>query len=74
MATLAPPQLSKDDTTMPAKPMVDGRKVLLDGKVLPWEGAVQEVRRRATHTNHPSTSASMQRLSREADASTEPSC
>ena len=30
-------------TVFEARPMVDGRKILRDGKVLPWEGAVQEV-------------------------------
>ena len=32
-----------DKAAYDSRPMVDGRKILLDGKVLPWDGAVQEV-------------------------------
>ena len=32
-----------DEAAYAARPMVDGRKTLIDGKVEPWEGAVQEV-------------------------------
>merc|ERR1719424_131333 len=44
MAALAPPQIAECDADVYAnRPNVDGRKVLVDGKVLPWDGAVQEV-------------------------------
>lgn len=44
MSTLAPPQISASDQTAYAnRPNIDGRKVLCDGKVTKWEGAVQEV-------------------------------
>ena len=43
-ASLAPPVIKPSDkAAYEARPMVDGRKILLDGKVLPWNGAVQEV-------------------------------
>jgi len=42
--SLAPPQIKESDMAVyEARPMVDGRKVLCDGKVTPWEGSVQEV-------------------------------
>jgi hypothetical protein len=42
--SLAPPVIKpSDQAAYDARPMVDGRKILVDGKVLPWSGAVQEV-------------------------------
>ena len=32
-----------DEEAYAARPMVDGRKTLINGKVEPWEGTVQEV-------------------------------
>ena len=44
MATLAPPCIKEADAAAyAAKPMVDGRKFLLNGEVLSWDGPVQEV-------------------------------
>lgn len=44
MSDLAPPVIKPSDMAVyESRPMVDGRKVLLDGKVLPWTGAVAEV-------------------------------
>jgi len=41
---LAPPQIAASDKEVyAARPMVDGRKVLCNGKVTAWEGPVQEV-------------------------------
>ena len=30
-----------DSASLDVKPFVDGKKILLNGKVLPWEGDVQ---------------------------------
>ena len=43
-STLAPPVIKpSDQAAYDARPMVDGRKTLINGKVEPWSGAVQEV-------------------------------
>ena len=60
MAALAPPMIADSDAEVYAnRPNVDGRKVLVDGKVLPWDGSVQEVNDRRnnsfpTGANYPS--------------------
>jgi len=42
--TLQPPVVGPDDMEVyKARPMVDGRKILRNGEVLPWKGDVQEV-------------------------------
>jgi len=42
--SLAPPCIKESDkAAFEARPNVDGRKVLRNGQVLPWEGPVQEV-------------------------------
>merc|ERR1719326_1002181 len=44
MSTLAPPVIKpSDQAAYESRPMVDGRKTLINGKVEPWTGAVQEV-------------------------------
>jgi len=44
MSSIASPEIKPSDASAyGSRPMVDGRKVLLDGKVLPWTGAVAEV-------------------------------
>eukprot|EP00967_Tisochrysis_lutea_P056033 scaffold70672_cov26-Tisochrysis_lutea.AAC.2 len=40
-SAIAPPVASAAD--LEGRPFVDGRKVLCNGKVTPWDGAVQEV-------------------------------
>jgi hypothetical protein len=60
MAALAPPMIADSDAEVYAnRPNVDGRKVLVDGKVLPWDGPVQEVSDRRNNSfpsgaNYPS--------------------
>jgi hypothetical protein len=42
--SLAPPEIKASDADVyKSRPMVDGRKVFIDGKVTPWDGEVQEV-------------------------------
>ena len=42
--SLAPPCIKAEDkAAFESRPNIDGRKILRNGQVLPWEGPVQEV-------------------------------